>query len=81
MGAGQGLRVRDSPEYDLAYVPEEVAAHYPGANQHLVHQYRVLMWAGITTMRWGAGDQFPNRDYWRVEGLNKLRAALSSTEA
>lgn len=63
-------------EYDIAYIPEEAAAHYPGVNQHLVHQFRILMWAGITTMRWLAEDQFPDRDYWRVEGLNQLRAAL-----
>jgi hypothetical protein len=34
------------------------------------------MWAGITTMRWCRDDAFPNRDYWRVEGLRQLRAAL-----
>ena len=68
---------RGPVEYDLAYVPEEVAAHYPGADQHLVQQFRVLMWAGITTMRWNPEDQFPNRDYWRLEGLNQLRAALA----
>ena len=68
---------RGPVEYDLAYVPEAVAAHYPGADQHLVHQFRVLMWAGITTMRWNPQDQFPNRDYWRLEGLNRLRAALA----
>jgi hypothetical protein len=67
---------RGPVEYDLAYVPEDVAAHYPGANHHLVHQFRILMWAGFTTMRWRPGDQLPNRDYWRVEGLNQLRAAL-----
>ena len=67
---------RGPVEYDLAYAPEEVAAHYPGADQELVHQFRVLMWAGITTMRWSPQDQFPDRDYWRVEGLNRLRAAL-----
>ncbi len=63
-------------EYDLAYAPEEVAAHYPGANQQLVHQFRILMWAGITTMRWLREDQFPNRDYWRGEGLIQLKALL-----
>jgi hypothetical protein len=68
---------RGPVEYDIAYVPEEVAAHYPAANQHLVHEFRSLMWAGITTMRWRQWDQLPNRDYWRVEGLNRLRAALS----
>lgn len=67
---------RGPVEYDLAYVPEDVAAHYPGADQHLVQQFRVLMWAGVTTMRWNPRDQFPDRDYWRVEGLKRLRAAL-----
>ena len=71
-----GTCQRGPVEYDLAYVPEEVAEHYPGANRDLVHQFRILMWAGITTMRWGRDDQFPNRDYWRIEGLNQLRAVL-----
>jgi hypothetical protein len=70
---------RGPVEYDIAYVPEEVAAHYPGANQHLVQQFRILMWAGFTTMRWRPWDQLPNRDHWRVEGLNQLRAALDRT--
>ena len=67
---------RGPVEYDIAYIPEESAAHYPGANQDLVHQFCILMWAGVTTMRWRPGDQFPDRDYWRVEGLKQLRAAL-----
>ena len=67
---------RGPVEYDIAYVPEEVAAHYPGANQHLVQQFRTIMWVGFTTMRWRPGDYLPNRDYWRVEGLNRLQAIL-----
>jgi hypothetical protein len=63
-------------EYDLSYVPEEVADLYPGVDQDLVHQFRILMWAGISSMRWCRDDQFPNRDYWRAEGLNQLRLAL-----
>ena len=71
-----GTCQRGPVEYDLAYVPEEVAEHYPGANQDVVHQFRILMWAGVTTMRWNRNDQLPNRDYWRIEALNQLRAAL-----
>jgi phosphotransferase family enzyme len=71
-----GTCQRGPVEYDLAYVPEAVAEHYPGADQDLVHQFRILMWAGVTTMRWNRDDQIPNRDYWRVEALNQLRAAL-----
>ncbi len=71
-----GTCQRGPVEYDLAYVPEEVSKHYPGANQDLVHQFRILMWAGVTTMRWNRNDQFPDRDNWRVEALDRLRAAL-----
>jgi hypothetical protein len=71
-----GTCQRGPVEYDLAYAPEEVAQRYPGANQDLVHQFRILMWAGIATMRWNRNDQFPNRDHWRIEALNQLRAAL-----
>ncbi len=63
-------------EYDLAYVPHEVAARYPGADLDLVQQFRILMWAGVATMRWYPEDQFPNRDYWRIEALGRLRKAL-----
>lgn len=63
-------------EYDLAYVPRDVAASYPGANQDLVHQFGILMWAGVATMRWSRDDQFPDRDRWRIDTLRQLRAAL-----
>lgn len=71
-----GTCQRGPIEYDLAYVPEDVAQHYLEANQDLVHQFRILMWAGVTTMRWYRDDQYPNRDYWRIEALDQLRAAL-----
>jgi thiamine kinase-like enzyme len=63
-------------EFDVAHAPEEVAEHYPGANQDLIHQCRILMWAMITTWRWRHDDQLPNGHYWRTEGLNQVRAAL-----
>lgn len=71
-----GTCQRGPIEYDLAYVPEAVAERYPGADQDLVHQFRILMWAGVTTMRWNRNDQFPDRDRWRTEALDQLRAAL-----
>jgi Phosphotransferase enzyme family len=71
-----GTCQRGPVEYDIAYAPDEVAKHYPGANQALIQQCRILMWAGVTTMRWGRDDQFPNRDHWRMEGLTRLRSAL-----
>ncbi len=71
-----GTCQRGPIEYDLAYTPEEVAQHYPGADLNLVRQFRILMWAGVTAMRWNRNDQFPHRDQWRIEALNQLRAAL-----
>jgi len=67
---------RGPVEFDLVHAPEQVAEHYPGINQDLIHQCRILMWVFLTNCRWGRDDQLPNRDYWRVEGLNQLRAAL-----
>ncbi|MEV4754501.1 phosphotransferase [Micromonospora sp. NPDC049559] len=63
-------------EFDLAHAPEEVGKLYPGADQDLIHRCRALMWALFTTWRWRRDDQLPDREYWRVEGLNKVRAAL-----
>ncbi len=71
-----GTLQRGPVEYDLAYAPEEVTEHYPTANQRLVHTFRILMWAGIATMRWTQHDAYPRRDHWRTESLNQLRIAL-----
>ena len=67
---------RGPVEFDIAHAPEEVGEHYPGADQELIDQCRILM------RRWsrrGAGardDQLPDGPHWRIEGLNQLRAAL-----
>lgn len=71
-----GTCCRGPIEFDLAHAPEEVAEHYPGANHDLINQCRTLMWAMITTWRWRRDDQLPNRDHWRIEGLNQVRATL-----
>lgn len=63
-------------EYDLAFVPDDVRDHYPGANPDLIHQCHALMWAMFATQRWSRDDQLPDRSYWRIEGFNRLRAAL-----
>ena len=76
---------RGPVEFDIAHglLPNEdghtlpaadVCKHYPGANQDLIHQCRLLIWAMITTWRWQRDDQFPNGRYWRIEGLNQIRA-------
>jgi hypothetical protein len=63
-------------EFDVAHAPEEVGEHYPGADQDLILQCRILARALSTTWRWRHDDQLPNGHYWRMEGLNQIRAAL-----
>jgi len=63
-------------EFDLAHAPEDVGEHYPGADHDLIRQCRILAGALFTTWRWRQDDQLPDGHYWRMEGLNQLRAAL-----
>ncbi|MEU9281060.1 phosphotransferase [Streptomyces sp. NPDC048341] len=63
-------------EFDLAHAPEEVGKHYEGADHGLIHQCRALNWAMFSAWRWRQDDQMPDRDHWRVAGLNHVRAAL-----
>ncbi|MER6678714.1 phosphotransferase [Streptomyces sp. NPDC000983] len=65
-------------EFDLAHAPEEVAGHYPGADQSLLHRCRALNWAMFSAWRWRRDDQMPDRAHWRAEGLNNVRSALES---
>lgn len=63
-------------EFDLAHAPQEVGEHCPEANADVIHRCRALVWAMVSAWRWREADQFPDRDHWRVEGLNRVRAAL-----
>jgi aminoglycoside phosphotransferase (APT) family kinase protein len=67
---------RGPVEFDLAHAPEEVGAHYPGVDQDLLRDYRLLVLAMITTWRWDRGDQLPNGRQLGEEWLSQLRAAL-----
>ncbi|MGX1029010.1 hypothetical protein RKD38_003691 [Streptomyces ambofaciens] len=68
---------RGPVEFDLAHGPEDAAAHYPGADPALVHRCRALNWALFSAWRWRRDDQMPDRDHWRAEGLDRVRAALA----
>jgi thiamine kinase-like enzyme len=48
---------RGPVEFDLAHSPEEVGEHYPGVNQGLLRDCRILVLAMITTWHWDRGDQ------------------------
>lgn len=67
---------RGPVEFDVAHAPEEVDEQYPGVDHDLIRQCRTLMWALFTTWRWQHDDQLPDGDYWRMEGLNRVRVAL-----
>ena len=66
---------RGPVEFDLAHAPEAVSEHYPGVNQDLLRECRILMLAMITTWRWDPGDQLPNGRQLGTEGLSQIRTA------
>jgi thiamine kinase-like enzyme len=67
---------RGPVEFDLAHAPEEVGEHYPGVDQDLLRECRILALALITTWRWDRGDQLPDGRRLSTEGLGQIRAAL-----
>ena len=71
---------RGPVEFDLAHAPEEVSEHYPGVNQDLLRECRILVLAMITTWRWDRGDQLPNGRQLGTEWLSQIRAALDRNE-
>ena len=44
--------LRGPVEYDLGWVPEEVSAHYPDADQELLDECRGLMLAIVAASHW-----------------------------
>ncbi len=80
LNAKDGLRFidletccRGPVAFDLAHVPEEVSARYPGADHELLGECRLLVLAMVSAWRWDAGDQFPDRQRAARELLNALR--------
>jgi predicted trehalose synthase len=69
---------RGPVEFDLAHAPEEVGQHYPGVDQELLRDCRVLMLAMISTWRWEVGDQLPHGRQLGIEWLGQIRAALAN---
>ncbi|MGW0472245.1 phosphotransferase [Streptomyces coeruleorubidus] len=67
---------RGPVEFDLAHAPEEVGEHYPGVDQDVLRECRLLVLAMITTWRWDRGDQFPNGRRLGTEWLGRIRAAV-----
>ncbi len=67
---------RGPVEFDLAHAPEAVSEHYPGVNQELLRECRILVLAMITTWRWDRDDRLPNGRLLGALWLSQLRAAL-----
>jgi aminoglycoside phosphotransferase (APT) family kinase protein len=67
---------RGPVEFDLAHAPEEVSGHYPGLDQDLLRECRILVLVMITTWRWDRGDQLPNGRQLGTQWLSQIRAAL-----
>ena len=64
---------RGPVEFDLAHVPEEVSERYPGLDQELLENCRILVLAMVAAWRWDAADQFPNGRRAARELLSALR--------
>ena len=67
---------RGPVEFDLAHAPEQVSEHYPGVNQDLLRECRILVLAMIATWRWDRGDQLPDGRQLGTQWLSQIRAAL-----
>ena len=68
---------RGPVEFDLAHAPEELAEHYPGADQDLIRDCRTLTLAMVAAWRWDRQDQFPNGHEMGMEFLGRIRAAMA----
>jgi hypothetical protein len=64
---------RGPVEFDLAHVPENVSARYPGADQDLLRECRGLVLAMVAAWRWQRDDQFPNGPRAARDLLSALR--------
>ncbi|QFY10922.1 phosphotransferase [Nonomuraea phyllanthi] len=67
---------RGPVEFDLAHAPDEAGEHYPGVDQRLLRECRILVLAMITAWRWDRADQFPDGRRLGTEWLGQIRAAL-----
>ncbi|MEV3984519.1 aminoglycoside phosphotransferase family protein [Nonomuraea sp. NPDC049758] len=67
-------------EFDLAHAPEDVAAHYPGADSALLADCRILSLALAVSWRWDRDDQLPDGRRRGREWLAQLRADLDRRE-
>ena len=51
---------RGPVEFDLAHMPEDVSERYPGVDQELVGECRIIVLAMVAAWRWDRDDHYPN---------------------
>jgi Ser/Thr protein kinase RdoA (MazF antagonist) len=61
-------------EFDLAHVPHDVSAHYPGVDHVLLQECRRLVLAMVAAWRWDACDEFPHGHQHGRDIVTLLRA-------
>jgi hypothetical protein len=67
---------RGPVEFDIVHAVDDVGEHYPGIDQDLLRECRVLMLAMIATWRWDRDDKLPNGRQLGAGWLGQMRAAL-----
>jgi len=67
---------RGPVEFDLVHAPGEICEHYPGADEELLVECRILMLAMVTTWRWDRDDQLPNGRQRAAEWISEMRMLL-----
>lgn len=63
-------------EFDIAHLPDAAIAQYPGADQALLSDCRILVLAMVAAWRWDRDDQFPDGCRMGTTLLSQLRATL-----
>jgi len=64
---------RGPVEFDVAHVPDEVSACYPGTDPDLLGRCRLLVHAMVAAWRWDREDRFPDGRRMGIECLRQLR--------
>jgi thiamine kinase-like enzyme len=64
---------RGPVEFDVAHAPEEVGEQYPGLDQDLLRDCRILVLAMVTSWRWDRRDELPDGRHLGIEWLKQLR--------
>lgn len=71
---------RGPVEFDIAYAPDDVAAHYAGLDGELLRDGGLLKLAMVAAWRWDRSDEFPGGRQMGIDLVAQLRAAFEGGE-